>query len=120
MKLSEYRGEAALDLLADIMDPVSEILQDEAFKKAASGWTVLNMAKAAIKGHKRAVIEILARMEGEEPDEYAGKINFLTLPKKVIEVLNDKDLREGFTSAGQTMESESSGSLMVITGDGEN
>lgn len=45
MKLSEYQGEAALDILADLIEPAGEIMTDkeigEVFKKTDSrrlGW----------------------------------------------------------------------------------
>ena len=62
MKLSEYQGEAALDLLADLIEPAGEIMSDkeigEMFKK--------NRFKAiglAIKNHKKAVIQIMATID---------------------------------------------------------
>lgn len=109
MKLSEYQGEAALDILADLIEPAGEIMSDkeigEVFKK--------NRFKAiglAIKNHKKAVIQILAIMDGVPVDEY--KCNFFTLPVKILELLNDPALVQLFTYQGQTGDAKSSGSVL--------
>ena len=93
MKLSEYQGEAALDILADLIEPAGEIMSDkqigDVFKE--------NRFKAiglAIKNHKRAVMQILATMDGVSVDEY--KCNVFTLPVKIIEILNDPALVQLF------------------------
>ena len=107
MKLSEYQGEAALDILADLIEPAGEIMSDkeigEVFKK--------NRFKAiglAIKNHKKAVMQIMATMDGVPVDEY--KCNVFTLPAKILELLNDSELIRLFTYQGQTGDANSSGS----------
>ena len=107
MKLSEYQGEAALDLLADLIEPAGEIMSDneigEVFKK--------NRFKAiglSIKNHKKAVMQIMATMDGVSVEEY--KCNVFTLPVKILELLNDPALVQLFTSQGQTGDANSSGS----------
>ena len=107
MKLSEYQGEAALDILADLIEPAGEIMSDkeigEVFKK--------NRFKAiglAIKNHKKAVMQIMAVLDGVPVDEY--KCNVFTLPAKILELLNDPDLIQLFTYQGQTGDAKSSGS----------
>ena len=112
MKLSEYQGEAALDLLADLIEPAGEIMSDkeigEVFKK--------NRFKAigiAIKKHKKAVIQIMATMDGVPVDEY--KCNVFSLPVRILEILNDPDLVQLFTYQGQTGDANSSGSVSENT-----
>ena len=114
MKLSEYQGEAALDLLADLIEPAGEIMSDkeigELFKK--------NRFKAiglAIKNHKKAVMQIMATMEGVPVEEY--KCNVSTLPVKILELLNDPALVQLFTYQGQTGDANSSGSASENTGE---
>ena len=112
MKLSEYKGEAALDLLADLIEPAGEIMSDkeigEVFKK--------NRLKAiglAIKNHKKAVLKIMATMDGVPVEEY--KCNVFTLPFKLLELLNEPDLIQLFTYQGQTGDAISSGSASENT-----
>lgn len=111
MKLSEYKGEDALDILADIIEPAAEIMTDEEIVSAfRSGVPKIKIAKLIIKGHKPAIISVLASLERQDPEEYAKKMNLFTLPAKLLELFNDPELINLFTSQGQTMEETSSGS----------
>ena len=112
MKLSEYQGEAALDILADLIEPVGQIMSDkeigDVFKE--------NRFKAiglAIRNHKKAVLQIMATMDGVSVGEY--KCNVFTLPAKVLQLLNDQELVQLFTSQGQTGDANSSGSASENT-----
>lgn len=114
MKLSEYQGEAALDILAELIEPAGEFMSDkeigEVFKE--------NRFKAiglAIKNHKKAVMQILAAMDGVPVDEY--KCNVFSLPVKILELLNDPELVQLFTYQGQTGDANSSGSASENIGD---
>lgn len=107
MKLSEYEGEQALDILADLIEPataimgdkrLAEILQDEKAPKSRA-------LAVAIKNHKKEVIEILAVLDGVPVSEY--KVNVFTLPKKLLEILNDPMLTELFRSQGLKTEASS-------------
>lgn len=112
MKLSEYQGEAALELLADLIEPAGEIMSDkqigDIFKE--------NRFKAiglAIKNHKKAVMQIMAAMDGVPVDEY--KCNVFSLPVKILELLNEPYLVQLFTYQGQTGDAKSSGSVSENT-----
>lgn len=114
MKLSEYRDGEALDLLADLIEPVSSILADKDISKLQkNGASVARIASAAIKGHKDEVLRIMAALDGVPFEEY--HCNILTLPKRLIEILNDKDLQDFFSSQGQTEEPNNSGSASANT-----
>lgn len=122
MKLSEYRGDDALEVLAELLEPAVEILADSDIAAAwrdknpnkTRGQKQLKAVSIALKKHKEAVIAILAALDHETPDEYRKKINVVTLPKKLLEVLNDKDLRTFFISQEQTGD-EPSGSASAST-----
>ena len=114
MKLSEYQGEAALDILADLIEPAGEIMSDkqigDIFKE--------NRFKAiglAIKNHKKAVMQIMATMDGVPVDEY--KCNVFSLPVKILELLNDPEMIRLFQYQGQTGDANSSGSVSENTED---
>ena len=103
MRLSDIKGEQALDTLADILEPASEILADEQVKEISkSGQPKLKLAAYIIKNHKKSVIEILARLDGCEPEEYS--FSLLSLPKKVMDLLTDPELKDLFTSQAQENE----------------
>ena len=112
MKLSEYQGEAALDILADLVEPVGEIMTDkeigEVFKK--NRFRAIGLA---IKNHKNAVMQIMATIDGVPVEEY--KCNVFTLPVKILELLNDPDIVQLFTYQGQTGDANSSGSASENT-----
>lgn len=118
MKLSEFENEQALDILADIIDPISVIMIDKEFVELArSGKPKIILAKVAIKQHKKEIIEIIAAMHGETPETY--RFNLVTLTKDLFNFFNDPDLQMVFQSQGQTMQNESSGSATENTGDEE-
>lgn len=111
MKLSDLKGEAALDALADIIDPAVEIISDVHFSKCINDGNRLKAVQIVLRNHKKAVIEIMAACEGKKPEEY--EVNLLSLPKKLLEVLNDPDVISLFQPQGQTQ--TSSGSAMENT-----
>ena len=111
MKLSDYKGEKALDVLADLIDPASEIFGDKEIIDAFRNGKKLKGVKFAIKNHKKSVIELLAILDDEDPEKYAEKINLLTLPVKLLQILNDSELAQTFSSQGQTGDATSSGSV---------
>lgn len=98
MKLSEFKDDAALDLIADIIEPATEILADPAIKEAF-GHSKMAAIKVAIKSHKNAIREIVARLDGKNPEEY--HFTALSLPVKLLTLLNDPELQQLFTSSGQ-------------------
>ena len=113
MKLSEFKGEDALDVFAEILDPAIEIMADTDIKDAYLSGNKILAIKRAIKKHKKSVIYILAILNGKDPQKYEP--NVLSLPLKILEILNDKELMEVFTLQGQRIVEESSGSAMENT-----
>lgn len=114
MRLSEIKGEKALDTLADIIEPLGEILTDPEIQRInKAGEPRIKMIKPAIKNHKKAVTTVLALLDGANPDNY--EVNMLTLPLKMMELLNDKEIQAVFQSQSQTMPRESFGSATVST-----
>lgn len=112
-KLSEYRGEEALDVLADLIEPAAEIMQDKELVKLFREKNMATAAKVAIKNHKRAVLNIMARLEDVDPAEYAPSV--FALPMKLLEIFNDPELINLFSSQGQNTEQTNSGSATEIT-----
>lgn len=113
MKLSDYHGEEALDLFADLIEPASEIMADKDFVSFARSGQTMKAIKTAIKNHKKALIEVLARLDGADPEDYS--VNLFSLPLKALEIMNDEGIRDLFTSQGQRKTNEPSGSAMENT-----
>jgi hypothetical protein len=114
MRLSDWKGEDAIDLLADLLDPITEILGDEVWNaRRKAGATRAELIKLALKGHKREVITILALLNKEDPETYEPSI--IDLPVMLMDVLNDEALMELFQSQSQTELLASSGSVTENT-----
>ena len=114
MKITEIENEEALDLLADIIEPASEIFTDaEVREEARNGKNRVKLVKLILKNHKTGIIQILARLDGKQVNEYHA--NIIVMTKQILEMLNDKDLMEVFISQGQTMDSTFSGSATENT-----
>lgn len=90
MKLSELKGEAALDVLAELIEPAVEIMQDKELKAALEAKEMAKGIKIAIKNHKKAVIHMMAIVDGEDPETYQPGV--LDLPVKLLNLLNDPDV----------------------------
>ena len=113
MRLSDFKGEAALDALADLIEPVADVAGDSKVADLIRSKQYVKAVKVAIKGHKRSVIEILAVLDGADPATYQPSLT--TLPAKLLEILNDPEFVDLFSSQGQTEEQTYSGSAMEIT-----
>lgn len=100
MKISEYKGEQALDLLDAIIEPATEIIADTEVHSLLQNSNILKTARYCLKNHRQAVIEIMSALDGVSAEEYLANCSVLTLPLKVVEILNDKELLEVFRSVG--------------------
>lgn len=108
-------NEESLDLFADLLEPVAEILADAEVKEAFESKKIRGV-KVAIKKHKAEVIQILALVDGIPVEEY--KVNVLTLPLKLLELLNKPEVAELFQSQGQMNFAATSGSATETMEDG--
>ncbi len=115
MRLSDYKGEEALILLADLLDPVSRIVNNPEVKETYQSKKQVNLelVKVILKSNSRDVIEIMAMLDGQDPNEY--EVSVVTLPVKLLELLNDPALVGLFKSQGQSSDKTSSGSAMGNT-----
>lgn len=114
MKLSDYQGEDALDLLADILEPMTDIAADEKLKAVINkSRNKLEVVYFLLKNHKKEILAILARIEGVAVEDY--KCTVFTLPKAILEFINDESAAELFCSQGQMKELLNSGSATENT-----
>lgn len=115
MKERNLSNEESLDLFADLLEPVAEILADKDVKEAFESKKICGV-KLAIKNHKAEVIQILALVDGIPVEEY--KVSVFTLPMKLLELLNKPEVSELFQSQGQMKVAATSGSATGNTEDG--
>lgn len=96
MKLSDIKGEEALDVLADIIEPVSTMLGDPEVKKLwESGKPKLLLVKYLLKNHKEELLTTMAILDRENPETYEPSL--VDIPKKLLEILNDTEIQSLFT-----------------------
>lgn len=100
MRLSEIEGEQALDVLAEILEPVSVIAQDEKLRKEWEHGNKFKVIAKLLKNYKNEVIHIMAALECKKVEDY--KFNLLTLPKQLLDIVNDEEFQTFFGSQEQT------------------
>lgn len=113
MRLSDIQGDRVFDVIADIIDPVANIAQDDDaasfFRReklpedmTAKDFLMQRARKALpalLKGHKSDIIAILAAIEGVDANEYRSKLNLVKLMQDATELLTDEAFGELFISA---------------------
>ena len=115
MRLSDFENEDALDLLANIIEPAAEIMSDQKVVQIYKEKPMLFMVAEILRHHKHSAIEIVAAMHGKKPDEY--KFNVITLTNDVLEILNDPEIQQVFSSQSQMSDEKPSGSATESTVD---
>ena len=115
MKLTEIKGERAIEAIADLIDPISVMANDKKFRNLLESDQKVRAAKYLLKNHPKDVLLCMAILNNEDPKTYQP--NILALPKMLLELLNSPELVELFYS-GETV--TSSGSPTVNTEDEKN
>lgn len=119
MKLSDYKGEDALDLLADIVEPAMEIISDKRISEAAkSKMSRGALVKLIIKNHKRSILTLMARVSGVDPETYNPDL--FTLTADLMELISDEAFTELFQSQGQKLPDLHSGPATEAIQESEN
>lgn len=115
MKLSDIKGDRVLDVIADIIDPIANMVQDKdvaaMFKREAvpegmeaRDFFAERMRKGLpilLKGHKADIIAIMAATEGVAPEQYAASLDLPKLLTDVMEIVTD-DAFLDFLSSSET------------------
>ena len=113
MKFNEIKNEQAIELLADMFDPIMEIASDDKVVSAARANDKILMVKTILKEHSKAVFKLMALAEGTPIEEY--ECNIVTLPAKIIELFSQPEFEFLFQSQGQKTEGTSFGSATENT-----
>ena len=114
-KISDYKGEDALELWGDLLDPMITIMADpDIASTIRAGKAPLIIAKEVIRTHKKEALEIMRRID---PTPVDG-INFATrIVDIVMDFMRNDAIKDFFASAGQdAMENEFTGSATENTG----
>ena len=113
-RLSDYKGEEALELWADLLEPMSVILQDKDVRLALKSETNrLKLASKIIKKCKKETEEILLRIDDTPLD---GMNIVMRLVAILADIGNDKEIQSFFGSAVEVKtDNESFGSATENT-----
>ena len=109
MKLADMKGEAAIEALGKLLEPLSRIFEDDKIRDMFKE----NVPKAKfgsyiLTEHKKDILEILAVRDGEDPKTYAP--SYAEIPVKIMDLLTDEAFLMLFPSLGQNAKEERSGS----------
>ncbi len=128
MRLSEIKGDRCLDVIADIIEPIAKMAEDDAvvelFKPKAvpdgmdqRGYFVQRMragVPALLKGHKAEIIAIMAAIEGVAPKKYARDLTFGKLIHDVFDVLTDEAILSFLPSQPTTSTASGDASATIV------
>jgi hypothetical protein len=118
MKLSDIKGEQALDAMADLIDPITEIAQDKILVGLIRAKNYAEAVKLGLKKHKRALLTVLAILNQQDVETYEPTL--AEIPKMLLDLFNDKELVDLFSSQANTTEKTSYSSVTENTGASEN
>lgn len=127
MKLSDVKGERVFDVIADIVDPIANIAEDEQACKMfvtevlPKGMTarqfLLKKIRVSVpklcRDHKKDVITIVSSIGNISKKQYVDNLTLTSLMKDFTDLLTDETFMELFISA-QNRENFS-GSAQEIT-----
>lgn len=130
MKLSDIKGDRVLDVIADVIDPIANIVQDKDVaamfeRKAvpegmdARDFFAERMCKGLpvlLKGHKADIIAVMAAIEGVTPEQYAESLDFPKLFTDVMELVTDDALLDFLSSSGTGKGADAPGAASASSG----
>lgn len=98
-KLSDYKGDEAIELWADLIDPLTTILTDKEIAEVVkSGEPKVKIAKIILKAHANEAVEILERIDDTPVD---GMNIVLRLVSLINEIGRNEDVKSFFGYAEQ-------------------
>jgi len=115
-KLSDYKGEAAIELWADLLDPFVAIVGDkEIIGIIRSGKPKLELAKEILKKYKKETEQILLTVDDTPLDGFNIMVRLIDI---LTEFLENKTLMSFFESQAEAKKGrKSSGSATANTGE---
>lgn len=112
MRLSDIKGERAIEVIGELIDPIANIAENKEasalFRREklpegidAKAFVVSRLRKGLpvlLKNHKGDIVSILAALEGVTPAEYAATLDLRKVVKDLTELLTDEEFMAFFTS----------------------
>ena len=97
MKISELKDEKAIYALGEMMEPLATVFADDELVETFKSGQNIKAVSMLLKRHAKETMKILAAADGVPEEEY--HCNLLTLPAKVLEIVNAPEVQELFTFA---------------------
>lgn len=111
--LSDYKGEEALELWADLLEPLTNIFSDSKVEKVIKqGKPPLIIAKTIIKHHANDAMAILERIDPTEIDGLSVVIRLVSI---INEIGNNSEMKAFFGFAVEGTSNSTSGSATEST-----
>ena len=112
MRLSDIKGERAIEVIGELIDPIANIAEDkeamDIFQREklpegmdAKAFVVARLRKGLpvlLKKHKGDIVSILAALEGVTAAEYAATLDLRKVVKDLTELLTDEEFLTFFIS----------------------
>lgn len=117
MRLSEFRDEQGVEVVAKLLVPIAKIVSNEknakAQKEANEGkGSTLDFVSAMLQNNPRDVMDMLAILDGKDPNEY--HCSAATVLVDALHMVSDPELLMLFGLQRQTLASP--GSALETTG----
>ena len=110
MRLSDFKDEKALEVIADLIDPIAEIVSSPE-NKAASKQTPLKFVQAVMRNTPKSVMHMMAILNDEKPENY--HCTSASVLKNALEMFTAPDIMALFGLQSETP--ASSGSALATT-----
>ena len=112
MRLSEFKDEKGIEVVAQLLVPISKIFSNKenaAIQKRLKdqGGSMLDFASAMLRNSPRAVMDMLAILDGKDPEHY--HCSAATALRDVFNMISDPELLSLFGLQSQTPVSSGSG-----------
>lgn len=112
-KLSDFKDEQAIIVVANLIEPILEIFANQENKKLGEEKNGFKMFSTFLSNSPGAMMKIFAILNEENPETY--HCDGVDVAKNLMEVISDNRLIELFISQGQKGDAKSSASALVNT-----
>lgn len=130
MRLSDVKGDRVLDVIADLIDPIANMAQDEDVAAmfgreavpegmGARDFFAKRMRKGLpvlLRNHKADIIAVMAAIEGVAPEQYGESLDLPKLLADVMELVTDDTLLDFLSSPETGKGADAPGSASVSSG----
>lgn len=113
-KLSDFKDEKAMSVVADLMEPIMDIVGNENNKNAAKSKDGIAMFKGFFKNSPRSMMDIFAVLSEIDPAEY--HCDGVEVLQNIMQLASDEKMISLFTSQSQMGDATSSGDASENTG----